>query len=190
MIFSYNIKKGIAKENILISKSNINLQYQDYQHHKLPITMNPLEYGFLLDQTGNKYIIQINETNIAVIIQEDDSNNIKLFRKGVLRYNYIDKKINENTFVRSIENKQFTFTNNELILFTVEKTVKFMNPLYKLGNKTNKFLVLDIETYLKDGIHVPYAITFYDGNACFSYYITDYKNYEDMIINCIKDIMI
>jgi hypothetical protein len=53
MIFSYNIKKGRAKEKIVLE--NTNLQYQDYQHHKLPITMDPLKYGKLIKQNNNEY---------------------------------------------------------------------------------------------------------------------------------------
>jgi hypothetical protein len=54
MLFSYKIKKGRAKEKI-ITDISVNLQYQDFQHHKLPITTNPLEYGLLIDQIDNKY---------------------------------------------------------------------------------------------------------------------------------------
>jgi len=54
MVFSYNIKKGRAKDKITLDNI-INIQYQDYQHHKLPITKNPLEYGILIDQIDNKY---------------------------------------------------------------------------------------------------------------------------------------
>src|ERR1700679_1342690 len=87
MIFSYNIKKGKAK----ITFDSFNIQYQDYQHHKLPITMNPLEYGKLISQTNNIYTVQINDTNIAIITQEDKINKIKFFRKGDLIYEYIDR---------------------------------------------------------------------------------------------------
>jgi hypothetical protein len=49
---------------------------------------------------------------------------------------------------------------------------------------------MDIETFIKDGIHVPYCISWYDGKICNSYYLTDYKSSEDMITNCIKEIMV
>lgn len=90
MIFSYTIKKGRAKDKVILEK--INLQFQDYQHHKLPITMNPLEYGKLIDQTDSKYIVQVNETNIVKIEQKENLNQVKFFRKGELRYEFIDTK--------------------------------------------------------------------------------------------------
>ena len=65
-----------------------------------------------------------------------------------------------------------------------------MNPIKTPGNFSNKFLVLDIKTYLKDGIHIPFVISYYSKVNFNSFSFTDYKNSEDMIINCIKEIMI
>lgn len=49
---------------------------------------------------------------------------------------------------------------------------------------------MDIETFIKSGVHVAFAISFYDGTNCNSYYLTDYKNSENMIINCINELMV
>jgi len=109
--------------------------------------MNPLEYGKLIDQIDNNYIVQINETNIVKIVAEEDNlNRVKFFRKGELKYEFTDKKVNENTFIRILDKKQFTFTNNELVLLNIEKTVKFITPLSSLNKLTNKFITMDIET--------------------------------------------
>jgi hypothetical protein len=69
MIFSYTIKKGKAKEKITFD--SLDVKYQNYQHYKLPITMNPLEYGRLIEQTDNKFTMQINDTNVAIINQHE-----------------------------------------------------------------------------------------------------------------------
>jgi hypothetical protein len=188
MIFSYSIKKGRAKDKVITESYNV--QYQDYQHHKLPITMNPLEYGKLIDRIDNNYIVQVNDTNIVKITQEENLNQVKFFRKGELRYEFIDTKINENTFIRTFGNKQYTFTDNELTLITVEKAVKFITPLTPLNKIINKFITMDIETFIKDDNHVAYTISFFDGKNTSSFYLSDYKNSEDMIINCINEIMI
>jgi len=128
MVFSYNIKNGRAKENLIL-ENIINIPYQDYQHHKLPITINPLEYGKLIEQIDNKYWIQINKTNSVIINQVNNVNEVKFYRSGELKYIYSDKIINDLTFIRCLDNKQFTFVNNELVLLTVEKTSKFIEPL-------------------------------------------------------------
>jgi hypothetical protein len=128
MVFSYNIKNGRAKEKLIL-ENIINIPYQDYQHHKLPITINPLEYGKLIEQIDNKYWIQINKTNSVIINQVNNVNEVKFYRSGELKYIYSDKIINDLTFIRCLDNKQFTFVNNELVLLTVEKTSKFIEPL-------------------------------------------------------------
>jgi hypothetical protein len=130
MVFSYNIKNGRAKDKVNLENIK-NIQYQDYQHHKLPITINPLEYGILIDQINNKFWIQITNTNSVIINQLNDVNEVKFYRSGKLRYEFKDKIINDSTFIRYLENKQFTFVNNELVLVNVEKSVKFIEPLKK-----------------------------------------------------------
>jgi hypothetical protein len=93
------------------------IKYQNYKHYKLPITINPLEYGKLIyqDPIKNIFIIQINKTNIAYITQFEKFNNIKLFKEGDLMFEYKDIKINENSFIRSLGNKKFGYKNNKLV---------------------------------------------------------------------------
>lgn len=91
------------------------LNYQNYLHYKLPITMNPLKFGKLIEQIDNKYIIQLNTINVVVIKEFDNENYIKFFRKGDLIFLFKDNKISENTFVRTILDNKFTFKDNKLI---------------------------------------------------------------------------
>jgi hypothetical protein len=42
--FSYGVREEKAMDKII----STNVEYQNYYHHKLPITMNPLKYGKLL----------------------------------------------------------------------------------------------------------------------------------------------
>jgi len=166
------------------------IHFHRYQQHKLPITMDPLKYGKLLDKIGNRYFIQINNKNIAIINHLDGQNEVKFFKSGELTYEYIDKFIDEITFKRILGKKEFIFKNNELLLFKVEKSAKFINPLIRSETLSNKFLTMDIETFIKDGIHIPYCISFYDGENTFSYYLTDFKDSNSMIIKAILDLMI
>jgi hypothetical protein len=99
IVFTYAIREGRSPEKLLISK----IQYQD---HKLPITMDPLKYGKLLFQQNNKYAIQINDTDVAIIIVEKEYNEVNLFRKGTLKYKYTDKLINKETFIRNLGKKE------------------------------------------------------------------------------------
>jgi hypothetical protein len=90
-------------------------KYQNYSHYKLPITINPLNYGKLIEQIGNKYIIQINTTNVVIIIQKDNTNFVKLFRKGELMFEYKDIIISDISFSRTISDQKYTFEKNKLI---------------------------------------------------------------------------
>ena len=115
------------------------LKYQNYNHYKIPITINPLEYGKLIFKTDNIYIIQVGTFTIAVITQFENLNEVKFFREGDLMFTYKDHKINDNTFLRSLDNKKFTFENNKLININYKKTINRvnLNNIYFLRNNIN-----------------------------------------------------
>ena len=186
LVFTYAIRKGKALEKVI----NTDVQYHNYQHHKLPITMDPLKYGKLIDKFGDTYVIQVNPKNIATITQLENSNEVKFYKSGELSYEYIDKWISENTFSRILGKKEWMFLNNEQLLFKSEKSSKFIQPLVRSDTLLNKFITMDIETFIKDNIHIPYCISWFDGEQSFSYYLTYYKNPDAMIINCMKDLMV
>jgi len=190
MIFSYTIKKGKAKEKITFDSINSSLEYQFYHHHKIPITMNPLNYGKLIKENGNEFIVQINRTNLVIINKYDSYNDVKLYKEGDLIYQYRDFKIDDNTFVRTLANKKFTFKDNKLVLLTIDKSVKFIDSLLVSSRVSNKIITMDIETFIKDGVHIPYVISWNDGIKIKSYYILDFNSSKDMLILAIKDLMI
>jgi hypothetical protein len=91
------------------------MTYLNYSYYKLPITMNPLEYGTLIEQFDNKYIIKLSSTNIVVVQQYENDNYIKFFRNGVFIFEFRDYKIDDSTFYRIIKNNKFVFSNGILI---------------------------------------------------------------------------
>lgn len=125
IVFSYGIRDGRAIDKTINTKT----QFHNFQHHKLPITMNPLEYGRLITKIDNKYIIQINEKNIVVITQFENHNEVEFYRSGILVYTWTDKWTDKDTFSRILGRKEFIFKNNELFLFKTEKPVKFITNL-------------------------------------------------------------
>jgi hypothetical protein len=84
-------------------------KFQNYKHYKLPITLNPLEYGKLIIQIDKLFVVQFNRTNVVLITQHEGFNQVKFYKEGDLIFNYKDHKINDSTFIRSLENKRFTF---------------------------------------------------------------------------------
>jgi hypothetical protein len=191
MIFSYTIKKGRAKEKVTFENIslNSNLQYQYFHHHKLPITMNPLEYGKLIKQIDKIFWVQINKTNTAIINQFNDYNKVEFFKEGDLIYEYKDHKIDDSTFIRSILNKHYTFKDKKLAVLTIDKTVNFLKPLKPSSRLINNIITLDIETFIKDGIHIPYVISWFDGEKSNSYYLLDFKSSDFLLSQAIKDLM-
>jgi hypothetical protein len=97
------------------NNKNKMIKYQNYLHYKLPITMIPAEFGTIIEQFSNKYIVQLSTTNVVVIKEVDNENFIRFFRKGELMFEFKDTKISENTFTRTIFDQKFTFEKNKLI---------------------------------------------------------------------------
>jgi hypothetical protein len=100
------------------------LKFHNYKKYRLPISINPLNYGKLIYQNINFYVMFINNRNLALIDQYDQYNNVKIFTNGELNFEYKDHKIDDNSFIRSIENTKFTFKNNKLI--SINKIVQLI----------------------------------------------------------------
>jgi len=66
------------------SNSDLNINSIIINEMKLPISMNPLEYGKLVRRFNNVYHIQLNEKNYVYITQLDDHNEIEFYRSGKL----------------------------------------------------------------------------------------------------------
>lgn len=91
------------------------LKFHNYKKYRLPITINPLEYGKLIYHNINFYVIFINNRNLALIDQHDLYNQVKIYTNGELNFEFKDHKIDDNSFIRSISDNKFTFKNNKLI---------------------------------------------------------------------------
>jgi hypothetical protein len=91
--------------------------FQNYKNYKLPITVDPLEYGKLMlkiDQL-NMFIVSITPKTIVIITKNKDFNFVKFFRSGDFIFDYKEYIINNNSFIRIIGNTKFKFENNKLI---------------------------------------------------------------------------
>jgi hypothetical protein len=114
--FKYSIREGKA----LREQTNFNTSYPRYPRLKLPITMDPLNYGKLMKKIGNIFVMQVNQKNIAIITQKDDVNEVEFFTSGELKYKYTDRKVNNSIIVRTLDNKQFTFRDGKLVPYKGE----------------------------------------------------------------------
>jgi hypothetical protein len=84
--------------------------------------MNPTDYGTIIDKFNNKFIIQLSTSNVLIVKENNNENFVKFFRKGELMFEFKDTRVSENTFIRTIQDQRYTFTDNKLISTEIMST--------------------------------------------------------------------
>jgi hypothetical protein len=190
-IISYGFKDGTIENKDILNK---NILFQNYKNNNLPISMNPLDFGKVLtiNKLGSEtlYILQTKNDLIIKILKSENQNSIEIFKDANLIVKFTDLKLSENRFLRKIDNNEFYFENNQQILFSKESKTKFISKTNKNKNLVNNFITLDIETYIKDNILIPFCISIFDGKKTYSYFISDYKDSKDLILTALKSILV
>src|ERR1700692_1660614 len=176
-IITYGFKDGKIQDKNII-KSNLNDHI--YKNNNLIISFNPLDFGKLVNKTNldneTLYILQDKNNLVIKILSSDKINQIEIFKDGSPVINFKDFKLSNNSFIRIINNRKYYFENNQQILFTKDIKTKFISNLPKSKNLVSHFIVLDIETFIKNNILTPYCKSIYDGKFTKSYYILDFNN--------------
>ena len=190
IIFSYGFKKGSApKKTSFFETPN-----QSYKNYNLPISLNQMNYGRLINQStienGTLYILQ-NELRQTITFKKFEKyNEVEFFNKGIRLVKFIDEIVSENKFIRIIDNNKFYFVNNKEVLFTKELKSKFISKLSINKSLTNNFLTFDFETYIKDNVLIPFCVSYYDGKKTKSFYLENYPSTEAMILDCLSSLLI
>lgn len=200
IVISFGKRDGVAPLN----PKNINITftptstYQNYKHYKLPVTMNPLEYGSNPVLANNSlYVVPITPLTIAKITIKNKGmeNKIDIYKNGKLVISYTDKKIDQNNFERIIGLNKYIYSrvdenhDYKLDLFTVNKPNKSINPKKEDKKINNKIITMDIETYNDNGKMIPYLLCLNTENESKAYFISNYKNVENLIMTAISDLM-
>jgi hypothetical protein len=165
-IFSYGFKNGkIPNKTIKIFAYNHKIKGL-----KIPITMTPSNFGTIVKTIKSNIFIIQNELGQIITLEQIGKNNlVSISSKGKVLISFEDKFIEENKFVRTIDNKKYYFINNEeAVMVDILKT-KFINTLKPTKDLINKIITLDIETYIENGDLIPYLISFYDGEKCHNF---------------------
>lgn len=183
-IFSYGFKsEKIANKTIKMFEYN-----QEIKGLKIPISMTSSDFGTIIKTINSIFFIQ-NELGQTISIEQVNKNKlVTIASKGKVLISFEDKFIEENKFVRIINNKKYYFINNEEVAMVDILKSKFIEVLKPSKDLVNKIITLDIETYIENGDLIPYLISFYDGDKCYNFLIEDYKNTEDMILDCFSSI--
>ena len=98
---------------------------------------------------------------------------------------------NLGTFKRTIKNQILYFREGQLEYREKNYNYPIIPKLQERSHLINKFITMDLETFKENGVLVPYAVSIYDGKNINNkfFYLSDYKNSTDMLINAIKSIM-
>lgn len=177
IIFSYKIKNGHIEPRTI----NTSVPTQNHYNNKLPLCYNPNDYGKIILQTSNKYVIAVNK-NVNVIIEkckdelDREFNYVKYLKNNSVLYDWNDYYINDFTFERHLGKSIYRIENGEIVLRKVIKSTNTIKPIQIEDKINSKIITMDLETIVINNEHKPYLLCWYDGEIVKSYYITDYDN--------------
>jgi hypothetical protein len=195
LVFSYKIIETDNKNSKIDSFNikNIKLPTFKFYGYNLPNTMNLKLWGTQVSHENNHYKIKRANSNLFYDITiEPLWNIIKIINSNnmtILTFKDIPDINNNNSFTRIINNQTYYFNNGELIVKTLNKINNLLTKLNKDKKLINKFITLDIETKIINNVMIPYAICYYDGKKVNSFYLTDYKDSNDMLKDCINSLL-
>ena len=120
---------------------NNNINYHYHSHFKLPITTNPFEYGVLIKNIHNIYILAFNKNNFCIITLEKDSRNyVEFFRNNTKIFTWIDDGPSIN-FTRTILNSNGDKSIYHFLNFTLIKKRKLKFFIFKNKRDSKVFSI-------------------------------------------------
>jgi hypothetical protein len=189
-IFSFGfLKSKIPAKEIF----PVNVETQIFENKNLAISNNIRDFGKIvfskIYKDFTEYFLQnIDKININVKKYKNYADITYLFNN--ISINFIDRYISENKFERIINNMKFYYENNKLVLLLKEIKVKFISKINTSKELSDKVLTLDIETLIdENNILIVFCISIYDGKNKMSFFLSDYKNSEELIIAALKSLM-
>lgn len=184
------------KKNINNPKNKLKFGLNKINSLNIPNNKNYDNWGEIVYQSEYELKIKTENKNIYTIIKHSNYNEIEVrSNKNNILYKFEDHFITgagtRQLFVRYYNNYEFYIDNNKEII--ILKTLSFKTNHLKTIEKDkkfngNKFLVLDIETMVKDNKHIPYCICFFDGSLKYSFYLDGYQSVDEMFFACFNSL--
>lgn len=205
IIFRYRIDhdEGFKPKALLKAKPQLKFTFDNYAL-PLPNTSNYRQFGTIIREVENiqdgsiSYNITIpNKDHRLIVTAYSDRNEIEIIREyeGIQTTTHVQDQLldasNPQTFKRTSNNREYYFTNGEMIVRTIERKTEFLKPLAQNKKiKTNSIITMDLETRRdSDGVMTVYLLCFYDGERKYSYFIDDYNgSVDDMITQALSDL--
>jgi hypothetical protein len=189
-------KEGIIKIKNLSAKkkSKENMPKFKFYGVDLPNTMNLEMWGSVhyYDGTLSAIVYKTNsklEYHVSIF---DTFHKVELKNDNKVVVTFKDTKLNGNdltTFRREIKNQEYYFENCELKLKKLLRKTEYLKPIKRSIYRTGDFISMDLETRNINGIMSPYCVSIYDGKNVVSFYLSDYKDSNDMLKNSIIYLM-
>ena len=219
IIFSYKIlPKGTVLKNqkeSFISKKVLDddkVSYFPIGGYTLPNTADYRSWGKILIETKDFLIVESPRVAVNFMVKFLTDNKVEVEARSrrdqsKIFYTFIDKILTQiegsklvgssfesssNSFIRSLNNTEFTYINNEVMfkqrIFTKTPMLK---PLLRSPYFNLEFLTMDIETRVINNIMTPYCINMYRQDDVFlpSFYLTDYNSPEEMVKAAVSYLM-
>lgn len=124
IIFTYVIKEGgISPEDRLLldDLSDKEIPFHEFNKIKLPVSMNPSDYGSIRGKTKmdgfiRYFVRNVNNNRVYEIDVSLENETNKVSIMGASDLNWVDTEINDNLFKREIGKSTFYFLGGELVL--------------------------------------------------------------------------
>lgn len=188
ILFSYGFKKGAIPSKEIHEFKGTQLKYKNFN---LPISTKPEDYGKIIFNKKNIFVIQNDKGQTINFEILEHYNSVEYFKNGTFLLGFKDFLVESNKFIRVLANKKYCFENGRQIVTTANISTKFISNIKKSNKILNNFITLDIETFVnKDNNLVPFLISFFNGENSFSFWLGDFKTVEEMMINCFNSILV
>ena len=196
--FSYIIRDGLAEndDNRILFKNTVEDEnkFHIFNNNKLPVSMNPEDYGRILDTLTldngvTRYYVD-SESRIYMIDVDKDKNINIVKILGGSKFTWTDYKlIDSDGFRREIGKSTIYFLDGEAVINKQERPAKAFKQLNKEKTLKEKFITFDIETINKDNEFIPYLINGYDGKNHFHTFIDSNMDTNNLFKTWIKNLL-
>ena len=182
--FSYVIKSGLATDNrrLLQDLNERVTTNHRFNNLKLPISMNPSDYGTILGSTifesYTRYFVESGTRNYVIDVSTDGLvNNVRI--QGAIDLSWKDTKISNEIFNREIGKSIIFFMGGEKVLSKKLLNAKPFKKINVDSELINNFVTMDIETVTLNNKLSPYLICAYNGKE----FISSYAELTNSVIN-------
>src|SRR5882672_5091328 len=166
------------------------MEFKSEYYNETQIDSFIISYGFKEGIISEKNIIKSDlsfqkykNNNLVISFNPLDFGKVLTINKLVNETLYIlQTKDNLITKILSSENQ-----NSIEIFKDADLIIKFID--FKLSE--NKFvrIIENKKYYIKNNVLIPYCISIYDGKIAYSYFISDFKDSQDLILTALKSIL-